>query len=744
MSAITQFVDLIASTAYSLKHIQTELIFFVLAIATHFLFFNSLTLARKSKKVVEPGSPKTKHKEPTRKPQQLLQKRNAGPNLAGLKEALRAEDIKAAIACFEELDSVWEQHGMQQKELFAWSSLMEQLAKLAIREGALRELLEVAAQMGVLGKAFDWFLNACADLGDFKALKEAENIGRALGVKFTATTYQALIKGASNCGQDGALVMADAAKAGMNDLATYCTYMKGLMQNGKLQEIRSVMHTMQALKLQPNIILFNELISAAMQTSTFETAWSIVQDMQAFRITPDNSTCLILLKDVSTKGKAPSLVKVLGLLDSASIDVDEVLMAAVVEVCGRLGRPDLLGPFLRKHSFKGGRSYDAHTYGGIIRAYGHDKDVKGAWNTWNEMRRQNVAPISVTLGCMVEALVTNGDIQGGYDLIQEVVADPKTAHLVNSVIYGSILKGFSHKKRFERVWEVYEEMVQRKLKFSMVTYNTLIDACARSGDLARIPLLLKGIDEHGLKMGLVTYSAILKGYCQKNRLEEAFELVEHMTKTSGIQPDEIMYNTLLDGCARQAFYNRGMALLEKMKQSGVRPSNFTLSVLVKMCSRGGKLDKAFSLCDEVSSEYGFRLNVHVFANLIQACLYRQDLMSAIGTLERCLGEGVRPDVRCYSMILRHCIETRQPEGCIEAAGILRAAAGLPDSHPRLRKYAVMAQPQPGLDGDLVSEIVLAILGYDERLASSLFVGLSSVRGLKLDRKLRLRFLKNDY
>merc|ERR1719393_671586 len=125
-------------------------------------------------------------------------------------------------------------------------------------------------------------------------------------------------------------------------------------------------------------------------------------------------------------------------------------------------------------------------------------------------------------------------------------------------------------------------MVSKKFQFSMVTYNTIIDACSRSGELSRIPSLLKDIESQGLKMGLVTYSAILKGYCQKNMLDEAFELFDEMTNTTGLEPDEIMYNSLLDGCARQGLYDRGLKLYRKMEVSGVRPTNYTLSVLVKM------------------------------------------------------------------------------------------------------------------------------------------------------------------
>ena len=36
------------------------------------------------------------------------------------------------------------------------------------------------------------------------------------------------------------------------------------------------------------------------------------------------------------------------------------------------------------------------------------------------------------------------------------------AGLVNAVTYSSVLKSFNQQKRFHRVWEVYDEMIQHK------------------------------------------------------------------------------------------------------------------------------------------------------------------------------------------------------------------------------------------------------------------------------------------
>jgi len=119
----------------------------------------------------------------------------------------------------------------------------------------------------------------------------------------------------------------------------------------------------------------------------------------------------------------------------------------------------------------------------------------------------------------------------------------------------------------------------------VVTYNALIDACVRCGQISRAPALLSDMFKQGISPNLITYSSILKGYCQENRMDKALELLGHMKQASSFRPDEVTYNTLLDGCARQGLFDQGLSLLEEMQQAGVRPSNYTLSVLVKLANR---------------------------------------------------------------------------------------------------------------------------------------------------------------
>merc|ERR1719393_883762 len=104
--------------------------------------------------------------------------------------------------------------------------------------------------------------------------------------------------------------------------------------------------------------------------------------------------------------------------------MDEVLFASVVEACVRVGQLDLLSTKLQQYaSFGGLAGLTAPTYGSMIKAYGRAKDIERVRELWNEMRRRHVTPTSITLGCMVDALVNNGLQEEALSLTREIKED---------------------------------------------------------------------------------------------------------------------------------------------------------------------------------------------------------------------------------------------------------------------------------------------------------------------------------
>merc|ERR1719460_615727 len=198
-------------------------------------------------------------------------------------------------------------------------------------------------------------------------------------------------------------------------------------------------------------------------------------------------------------------------------------------------------------------------------------------------------------------------------------------------------------------------------------------------------------------------------------IQTGFSILEQMKKEGRGRPDEIMYNSLLDGCAVNNLVDEGLKLLEEMQREGVKPSNFTLSILAKMMSRSRNLDGAFAIVEDIAKKHRIRPNVHVYTNLIQACISKRALDRAMQTLERMATERVQLDGRTYTLLVRGCLQAGRPE---DAAGLLRAALRLPRPIPIL---AGLPPANVSLDAAFVNEAIvgLAQCGRPEDLAAPL-------------------------
>merc|ERR1719247_848404 len=225
-------------------------------------------------------------------------------------------------------------------------------------------------------------------------------------------------------------------------------------------------------------------------------------------------------------------------------------------------------------------------------------------------------------------------------------------------------------------------MLDRQVELSIVTYNTIIDGCARCGRMEQLPKLMEDMKTHGVKPNIITYSTMLKGHCQNGNIQAGFAILEEMKKDEQLKPDEIMYNSLLDGCAQNSLVDEGLRLLEEMQSEGIQPTNFTLSLLVKLMNRARRLEQAFSIVDEITKKYNFSPNVHVYTNLVQACAYNQQLARGLSVLEQMIQERIVPDSRTYSIVVRTSISRGLFE---QAVGLMKGALGLPGALPFLQQ-----------------------------------------------------------
>lgn len=74
---------------------------------------------------------------------------------------------------------------------------------------------------------------------------------------------------------------------------------------------------------------------------------------------------------------------------------------------------------------------------------------------------------------------------------------------------------------------------------------------------------------------------MIKGYCREKNIERALIMLNEM-ESAGIQADEVLYNSLLDGCCKANEVTMALKVYQNMRILKIKPSNVTYSILIKV------------------------------------------------------------------------------------------------------------------------------------------------------------------
>jgi len=560
--------------------------------------------------------------------------------------------------------------------------------RMALDEGICGQIIQAATQAGRSELARNVFsrtkhpnaqnymslMRACGQEGKvdkaLELLRELQSHGEV-----DTVTYNCALDVCVSAGSDSAAaaIFQEMKAAHRTDVVSYNIMLKQCMsEHGSSSTIDEVLEDMRKDGLKPNTSTYNSLIGAALSGGDFTKAWKIIDQMEAAGQNVDAYTLSILFKGYKQERRtmdSSSVGRVLSLVKTHSVKVDEVLVNVALEAClalrdlGRL--KDALQTFTRS-GWSGQKQCSMHTYGVLIKAHGQTHNLNEAWRLWQEVTVEKRMEASEQLyGQMLDVLVGSDCLEDALQLFKEMKATHKDS--LNSqgfsVAYAMIIRGFAQRKDCARALQCYEEMKLHGTKVSLVVLNTLIDACSRVGDMVAATKIFQEMSETQCVPDVITYSTLIKGHCVNDDLDRALQLFSLMQK-KGIRPDAIVFNSLLDGCAKRQMPVLCEQVISDMESAGVVPSNHSASILIKLYGRCKDLDAAFRVINEMPQKYGFKPNNAVYTCLMSACIANGRLDQAMELRVRMLKEGVCPDEKTFSTLLRGALRAGSVEQCV--------------------------------------------------------------------------------
>ena len=135
-----------------------------------------------------------------------------------------------------------------------------------------------------------------------------------------------------------------------------------------------------------------------------------------------------------------------------------------------------------------------------------------------------------------------------------------------------------------------------------------------------------------------------------------------------IKADEVLYNSLLDGCLKANHEEMALKCYQNMKKLRIKPSNVTYSILAKIYQKLGHLEKSFGLLDEMRAD-NIKPGLFVFTCLMQTCLQQGMIDQALkyfDEMAKNLAEsGNTVDWVGFSTIVQGCLDHRRYNEAID-------------------------------------------------------------------------------
>lgn len=346
-----------------------------------------------------------------------------------------------------------------------------------------------------------------------------------------------------------------------------------------------------------------------MRRKGVDEAWSALEEMQHNGATTDKYTISrMLMKTVGDSNsrldparayRAISLVE--RFVDMQPKDVDEVLFNALLDTCCRLKDLNRLESCVKRmHELEVNPS--PVTLGILVKTYGQAGDLQKVLKAWNEMEKQRGLANAVTYGCMLDACVKCGNLDKAIEVFKGM---RETGKHRNTIIYTTMIKGYGMEKDLASALELFREMPKEGVPYNTITYNSILEACVKCGEVPQAETLLQELmsPESGLQPDLISFSTLLKGYCQFGELDKALNVAQSI-KARGLRCDELVYNTLMDGCVKANDVSSGIGLFEEMLQMGLRPSAITSSILTRLYQRAGFEEDANEKVNDLYKQFG--------------------------------------------------------------------------------------------------------------------------------------------
>ena len=465
------------------------------------------------------------------------------------------------------------------------------------------------------------------------------------------------------------------------DLTTYNILLKGISYRigsstneekvELVKKMNNILADLQKSKeFKPNDITVNTTLDILIKAGQISKAWELFDNMKSmYNISPDKYSYSTILKALKYELDLTKLDKAFGILNYLKINKnigpqDEIIFNSLIDVCFKLNQFEKATQVfndMKELRVEPGKI----TYALMIKGFGHAYKLETSLYYYGLLKSSNFTANEIIYGCVLNACVQNKNIKKLNEVYNEMKLDSNIK--MNIILYTILIKAFGKSKNLEKSLELYNDFLATTLisEQNIAVYNAMLDACVECDNVIKMKEIYEKIREIAIENednapqpDLITYSTVIKGYARAKEMDNVFKLYDYLVKRKDFTLDEVVYNSILDGCAKTNSLSQARKIFTDMKELNIKRSNITYSILIKLFSNSQEFDSAFDLLREMK-ENGVKPGLIVYTCLIQAAIKCNDFDRSVNLFEMMKRDNLQLDHVVYNIIINNCMYNYQ-------------------------------------------------------------------------------------
>jgi pentatricopeptide repeat protein len=220
------------------------------------------------------------------------------------------------------------------------------------------------------------------------------------------------------------------------------------------------------------------------------------------------------------------------------------------------------------------------------------------------------------------SLITNAINSKRGDLISSLMADMQKMEIPrNLCFYASVMKVYASRNMYQEALKMYDYMVLDNLKPDGMMYICLMNDAIACSDLAKAQHFFTELCKVETP-SLRTYMTILRTYQKENKWQAAVNVLSEM-KSTGISPDNLVFNNVLGVCISAGQVDTAAKLLQDWKGTPDMVDVISYNTVLKGYAQQPNFEKSEAFLTKMQHDGGAGIAPNLISfNTVMDCAVR--------------------------------------------------------------------------------------------------------------------------